>query len=231
MPCGAVHPRRWPRASRVAGRAARAGTPGANVEGMDVAEPLEPAPASPAGPRRRATVSALDARLSAWGRAARDAAGRRAEVVAAASARLPEAALARVVAPSPALVDPASALLAPDVAALLPLAASVLPSALRRSRRLLWVDPERVAATVLADLAPHVEAARREVRRRQALYRRRARLWAADPARLEELREELEGLRLPRTGEAAVVELAALLPARLAPGVSPGLTGALAATG
>ena len=94
--------------------------------------------------------------------------------------------------------DPADALLGMEYGSLVDLGTGLLPSAVTQSCRLLWVDPDRLRERLAEALIPSLEAARAEVRRRQALYRRRARLWQHDPERLAKLREDLESLRVPR---------------------------------
>jgi hypothetical protein len=170
---------------------------------MVLAHVIDPGPRSEERPRRPCTVAALDARLSVWGQAARVAVERRAQIVAEGAAAYVEQVGRQVEALTVLPVDPTMALLATDLDLLVPLAASVLPAAITRSCRLLWVDPDKLEANINEDLSVAVEAARAEVRRRQALYRRRARLWKDDQARLDTLREEVEGLRVPRSGPLA----------------------------
>lgn len=153
--------------------------------------------------RRAPTVGAIDARLSVWGQAAREAVQRRAEALADAAALLVERTGRRAERLPKAPVDPGLALLDPEVADLVRLAATLLPEAVQRSCRLLWVDPDKLRGVLREALDPAVESARVEIRRRQALYRRRARLWQHDPARLDRLREELESLRVPKGGDQA----------------------------
>jgi hypothetical protein len=98
----------------------------------------------------------------------------------------------------PVPLDHRLALLSAEVDVLVLVAASLLPSAVKNCCRLLWVDPEKLSARLLDDLSPAIEGARAEIRRRQALYRRRARLWQDDMPRLDRLREEVESLRVPR---------------------------------
>lgn len=159
-------------------------------------------------PRRPATVAALDARLSVWGQAARAAVERRSNIVASAAALYAERVGRQAELLQPVPTDPRMALLATDVDVLVLVAASLVPAAVKRSCRLLWVDPDKLQANLTSDLAEPVEGARAEIRRRQALYRRRARLWSDDPARLGALREEVEGLRVPRSGPTAVEQVA-----------------------
>ncbi len=149
-------------------------------------------------PRRAATVHALDARLSVWGHAAKEAMERRAALMAKGAAQYVERVQRRAEGLHGASVDAQAALLATEIEPLVQLAVMVLPEAVRSSCRLLWVDPERLEQQLLLALQPAMEAARVEIRRRQALYRRRARLWQRDPGRLAELRDEVEALRLPR---------------------------------
>lgn len=155
-------------------------------------------------PRRPATVAALDARLTVWGQAARAAVERRAELVAIGAAQYVERVGRQAEVLQPVPVDARMALLSTDLEVLILVASSLLPHAVQRSCRLLWVDPDQLERNIRADLAEVVEAARAEIRRRQALYRRRARLWHDDQARLDSLREEVEGLRVPRSSETAV---------------------------
>ena len=82
------------------------------------------------------------------------------------------------------------------------LAATLLPDAVRCSCRILWVDADRLTENLLNALSVHLENARAEIRRIQALHRRRARLWRADVERLNALREDVESLRVPRGGPA-----------------------------
>lgn len=154
-------------------------------------------------PRRPATVAALDARLSVWGQAARAAVERRAEVVAAGAALYVERVGRNAEVLRPVPVDHAMALLSTEVDVLVLVAASLLPGAVKRSCRLLWVDPDKLESNIVSDLAEAVDASRQEIRRRQALYRRRARLWQDDDERLDALREEVEGLRVPRAPDTA----------------------------
>jgi hypothetical protein len=158
-------------------------------------------------PRRAATVAGIDARLSAWGQATRDAVDRRVEVMIQAAQAYVEKVgrVASVLAvPAP---GGATLLLDADLDAIAALLASVLPGAVAQSSRLLWVDPERLTERLNAALAPMVEECRAEIRRRQALYRRRARLWQGDQDRLEQLREEVEALRVPRSSAATADRL------------------------
>ena len=164
---------------------------------------LEPAPQLTTGdddlaPRRPATVQAIDARLSVWGQAARDGVGRRAKVVAEGAAIYVERVgrQAEVIRPVP--VDHGLALLSTEVDVLVLVATGFLPGSVKSSCRLLWVDPERLRTNMEVALQEAADAARAEIRRRQALYRRRARLWQNDGDRLNGLREEVESLRVPR---------------------------------
>lgn len=180
------------------------GTLPALSKGMVLAQALDPTRSDDdLAPRRPATVAALDARLSVWGQAARAAVERRAEVVAQGAALYVERVGRNAEVLRPVPLDYRMALLSTEVDVLVLVAASLLPDAVRRSCRLLWVDPDKLEANVLADLQDAVEGARAEIRRRQALYRRRARLWQDDPERLDVLREEVEGLRVPRAGDTA----------------------------
>ena len=171
---------------------------------MVLAHTIDPAsPDADMAPRRPATVAALDARLSVWGQAARGAVERRAEVVAAGAALYVERVGRNAEVLRPVPVDPAMALLSTEVDVLVLVAASLLPEAVKRSCRLLWVDPDKLQSNIITDLAEAVDASRQEIRRRQALYRRRARLWQEDPERLDGLRDEVEGLRVPRAPQTA----------------------------
>lgn len=154
-------------------------------------------------PRRSATVGSLDARLSVWGQAARDASSRRAEAIVEGALsyvdRVGRSAEGLQIRP----LDPAAALLDSEYDSLVELAANLVPSAVVQACRLLWVDPDRLRDRLNDALAPALEAARGEVRRRQALYRRRARLWQNDQPRLDRLRDEVEAIRVPRCSSTA----------------------------
>jgi hypothetical protein len=154
-------------------------------------------------PRRSATVGALDARLSVWGQAARDGAARRAEVLVDAALVYVEKVGRTAEVLQPMQIDPAAALLDLEYAPLVELAANLIPGAVSQSCRLLWVDPDRLRERLSTLVAPAIEAARGEVRRRQALYRRRARLWQNDQPRLDRLRDEIESMRVPRCVDTA----------------------------
>ncbi|MBK8010051.1 MAG: hypothetical protein IPK13_01780 [Deltaproteobacteria bacterium] len=151
--------------------------------------------------RRNATVQALDARLSVWGHAAREAVDRRAEAIGRGAALYAERVGRNGEILRPVPLDARMALLSTETDVLVLLAANLIPEAVRTSARLLWVDPEKLCAHIARALEPAVEGARNEIRRRQALYRRRARLWADDAERLNRLREEVEALRVPRCNE------------------------------
>lgn len=159
-------------------------------------------------PRRPATVQALDARLSVWGQASREAVGRRAEALAKGAVVYVERVgrNAEVLRAIP--LDHRMALLSTEAEALVLVAANLLPPAVKQCCRLLWVDPDKLYTRLMDDLTPAIEGARAEIRRRQALYRRRARLWQNDPVRLNRLREEIEGLRVPRCGNRAAERVA-----------------------
>ncbi len=151
--------------------------------------------------RRPATTTALDARLSVWGQAARAAAERRADALLGGAelyvervGRHSEVLRLRARRPKLPLMDA-------ELEPLINLGVEFIPEVVTRSCRLLWVDPERVRENLALRLAPELEAARSEIRRVQALYRRRARLWQADQARLDALRDEIEELRVPRCRE------------------------------
>lgn len=156
-------------------------------------------------PRRPATVEAIDARLSVWGQATRQAVVRRAEALASGACLFAEThgREASQIASQP--VDPVAVLLGTSPAELGALASSLLPAAVVTSCRILWVDPSRLSENLLIAMTPHLEAARGEIRRVQALHRRRARLWKEDIDRLNQLREDVEALAVPRGG-APVVE-------------------------
>lgn len=160
-------------------------------------------------PRRPATVEAIDARLSVWGQASRLAITRRAESLAEAAelfaARHGRDAARLATGP----VDGVAAMLGLEAEEIGLLAAGLLPSTVRASCRILWVDPARLSENLLSALAPHLDGARGEIRRLQALHRRRARLWKDDPERLDKLRNDVESLTVPRSGPrviAAMVE-------------------------
>lgn len=160
------------------------------------------------GPRRPASTSALDARLSVWGQAARLASERRAEALVDGAqlyvervGRHSEILRARARIARVPLVDSSTD-------ALINLGVELIPEVVSRSCRLLWVDPDRVRENLAASLAPELEAARGEIRRIQALYRRRARLWQTDQLRLDGLRDEIEELKVPRC-RAGTAELVA----------------------
>lgn len=155
-------------------------------------------------PRRPATVEAIDARLSVWGQASRQAIARRADALCDAAGLFADrhGRESAVLATLP--VDAVGALLGQDSEALGYLAGSLLPEAVRASCRILWVDPSRLSENLLAALGPHLEGARAEIRRVQALYRRRARLWRDDVDRLNQLREDVEALTVPRGGPKVV---------------------------
>lgn len=160
------------------------------------------------GARRAATIGSIDARLSVWGQAARDAASRRAEALVEGVLIYVEKVGRSAETLECGELDPASALLELEYASLVQLAGNLLPAAIGQSCRLLWVDTDRLRERLTEALAPHVEAARGEVRRRQALYRRRARLWQSDPARLDRLRDEVEAMRVPRCGASSAERVA-----------------------
>lgn len=156
--------------------------------------------------RRDATVDAIDARLTVWGQAARAAIPRRVEALV--SAAVSAAAELKIPEGERAPQERVDALLLADIASLLPLVERALPGALCRARRLLWVDPERLEEELREELEPTCEAARQLVRKIQSRNRRRARLWAEDPVRLNRLREEVEGLRLPKAPAAGPLQRA-----------------------
>lgn len=161
--------------------------------------------------RRDATVDSIDARLTVWGQAARAAIPRRVDALVAAAVAASAELKIEEAARTPE--RGAEGLLLADIASLLPLVERALPDALCRARRLLWVDPERLEEELRAALEPACEAARQLVRKIQSRNRRRARLWAEDPARLNRLREEVEGLRLPKAP--AAIPLQRAIAARL----------------
>jgi hypothetical protein len=152
-------------------------------------------------PRRPATIASLDARLSVWGQAARDAASRRAEALVEGSVLYVERVGRNAEVLRSIEIDAANALLGAEYDPLVDLATGLLPMAVAQSCRLLWVDPDRLRERLAEALMPAIECARAEVRRRQALYRRRARLWQHDQERLNKLREELEGMKVPRCSD------------------------------
>jgi len=149
-------------------------------------------------PRRPATIASLDARLSVWGQAARKAIARRAEALVAGAVIYVEHVGRNTEALKPISVDPASALLDTEYESLINLATGLLPVSVRQSCRLLWVDPDRLRERLSEALIPAMEAGKAEIRRRQALYRRRARLWQNDQAKMDGLRIDLEALKVPR---------------------------------
>ena len=162
-------------------------------------------------PRRPATVDAIDARLSVWGQAARLAIGRRAESMAEASKAFAEEHGREAARVATAPVDGVAAVLGAGSEDLARLAASLLPSSVRASCRILWVDPDRLGEALLAEVQPHIDGARAEIRRIQALHRRRARLWRDDPERLNQLRDDVEALSVPRSGARVVAGVLAAL--------------------
>lgn len=161
-----------------------------------------------AAPRRAATVGSLDARLSVWGQAAREAAGKRAEALVEGALQYIERVGRTAEALAAGEVDAGAALLEIEYDALVTLAGNLIPTAVSQSCRLLWVDPDRLRERLTDALNPSIEAARAEVRRRQALYRRRARLWQNDQARLNRLRDEIEAMRVPRCCPTAAERIA-----------------------
>ncbi len=163
--------------------------------------PSESFPEEDVQPRRPATVQALDARLSVWGQAAREAVGRRAESLAKGACLYVERVGRNAEVLRAVPLDHRMALLSTETDVLVLVASSLIPNAVRRSCRLLWVDPEKLFEKIMDELTPAIDGARAEIRRRQALYRRRARLWQHDNARLTRLREEVESLRVPRCGD------------------------------
>jgi hypothetical protein len=165
-------------------------------------------------PRRPATLAALDARLSVWGQAARDASARRAEAAIEGAVMYVERVGRNAEVMQADAPEPAEALLDTEYDALVALVAQHLPAAVSQSCRLLWVDPDRLRERLAEALAPAIEASRGEVRRRQALYRRRGRLWQSDQERLDKLREELEDMKVPRCHAHAAERIARGLLAR-----------------
>ena len=153
--------------------------------------------------RRPATVGALDARVSVWGQATRAAIQRRGEALIDGAVRYAER-VGRCSEVLPSVeVDAAVVMLAADYESLVDLASNLAPAAVRSSCRLLWVDADRLRERLAESVIPPMEQARIEVRRRQALYRRRARLWQLDQWRLDELRESLEAMKVPRCSDTA----------------------------
>ncbi len=175
---------------------------------MVTAQPLPLNPATSIDmdmrPRRAASVAAIDARLSVWGQAAREGLSLRAQAMSRGGALWGSQVgrAAESVRSTP--VDASEALLGSNVRAMALLCANLMSSAIRPACRILWVDPDRLEEKLLEGVAPNVEAAKNEIRRRQALYRRRARLWKADPERLNQLRDEVESLTVPRGGQLIV---------------------------
>lgn len=169
---------------------------------------LEAADRDEAAPRRPATVQALDARLSVWGQASRDAVGRRAEALAHGAVAYVERVGRNAEILRSVPLDHRMALLSTETEVMVLVAVSLLPAAVKNCCRLLWVDPEKLFERLMEDLAPTIDGARAEIRRRQALYRRRARLWQNDPTRLNRLREEVESLRVPRCSSKAAERIA-----------------------
>lgn len=152
-------------------------------------------------PRRPATVHALDARLSVWGQAAREAVGRRAEALSKGACLYVERVGRNAEILKEVPLDHRMALLSTETDVLVLMATTLIPPAVKRSCRLLWVDPEKLFDNLLEDLSGAIDGSRAEIRRRQALYRRRARLWQHDVARLNRLRDEVESLRVPRCND------------------------------
>ena len=150
-------------------------------------------------PRRPATIASLDARLSVWGQAAREAIARRAEALVDGAVIYVEHVGRNTEDLKPRSVDHAVALLDTDYDSLIELATGLLPLSVKQSCRLLWVDPDRLRERLAEALIPAMEAAKAEIRRRQALYRRRARLWQNDQERLDGLRVDLEAMKVPRS--------------------------------
>lgn len=155
-------------------------------------------------PRRPATVEAIDARLSVWGQASRQAIVRRADALTDGARLFAERHGRESAVLAPTSVEAIGALLGHSSDDLGQLAASLLPEAVRASCRILWVDPSRLSENLLTALGSHLESARSEIRRIQALHRRRARLWRDDVDRLNQLREDVEGLTVPRGGPKVV---------------------------
>ena len=149
-------------------------------------------------PRRPATIASLDARLSVWGQAAREAIARRAEALVDGAVIYVEHVGRNAEDLKPRSVDHGAALLDTEYESLIELATGLLPLSVKQSCRLLWVDPDRLRERLAEALIPAMEAAKAEIRRRQALYRRRARLWQNDQERLDGLRVDLEAMKVPR---------------------------------
>lgn len=172
-------------------------------EAPSVATPEAERPA-----RRPPTVPSIDARLSAWGQATRRAIKQRAGLLVDACQGFAEE-VGRSAEYLPPGLGQASglALQATDDGELLAIAAALLPETVRTSCRILWVDPEKLRFNLERALAAYIDEARHEVRRKQALYRRRARLWKDDPVRLARLRDEVESLRVPRVSDDLVARL------------------------
>ena len=155
-------------------------------------------------PRRPATIASLDARLSVWGQAAREAISRRAEALVEGAVIFVEYVGRNTDSLKPRDTESAIALLDTEYDSLVDLSTALLPAAVRLSCRLLWVDPDRFRERFAEALIPSLEAAKSEIRRRQALYRRRARLWQNDQERLDGLRVDLEAMKVPRCHPYAV---------------------------
>lgn len=150
------------------------------------------------GVRQPATVAFLDARLSVWGQATREAIVRRSGALIRGAVTYVEHVGRNTEVLRPATVNCASALLGTEYEPLVQLATGLLPSAVQQSCRLLWIDPDRLQEQLGKALNPAMESAKAEIRRRQALYRRRARLWQNDQSKLDDLRIDLEALTVPR---------------------------------
>ena len=155
-------------------------------------------------PRRPATIASLDARLSVWGQAAREAIGRRAEALVEGAVIFVEYVGRNTDSLKAREIDSAAALLDTEYGSLVDLSTNLLPATVRQSCRLLWVDPDRFRERFAEALIPSMETAKAEIRRRQALYRRRARLWQNDQERLDGLRVDLEAMKVPRCHSYAV---------------------------
>jgi len=148
-------------------------------------------------------VAAIDARISVWGQAARKAIHRRAEALIGGAVDYAERVGRCAEGLPPQEVAAADVFLGTDYDPLVGMASNLVPAAVRSSCRLLWIDGDRLRERLAELVIPSMELARVEVRRRQALHRRRARLWQQEQWRLDELRESLEAMKVPRCGPTA----------------------------
>jgi hypothetical protein len=168
-----------------------------------------PTQSPPAVAQKIPSVASFDARLSVWGQAAREGVTKRIEaLIQGAAIYVETVGRSSGALNAPRAVDGALELLDTEYGPLVDLGATLLPSAIAQSCRLLWIDVERLKDRLETALGPSMEGARAEIRRRQALYRRRARLWQSDARRLAQLRSEIEDLRVPRCAKAAPERIA-----------------------